>query len=297
MKIGFFDSGVGGLTVMEHVVRALPEYDYLYLGDAGRAPYGGRGRSTIARYTEQGVNFLFDQGATLVIIACNTACSVALRYLQEKYLRAPNRHDRKILGIVVPTVETVAALTKTGHVGLFGTETTIQTHVYEEELKKFSDAKITGIACPTLVPFVEEGWEHSKSARYACQDYVAQLNDPKVDTAILGCTHYPFLKHLFRDFLDDHVTLIEQGPIVAASTTRYLERHTEIESQLSRNGSRTFFTTGSAKRFAESGAKYFNHPIHNVIRIAEMPVPFSEIHKALAVVTDDEIELNIPYVF
>jgi len=295
-KIGVFDSGVGGLTVLEHLVRALPEHDFDYFGDVGRAPYGSRSRATIAHFTEQGVNFLFDQGASLVIIACNTACAVSLHYLQTKYLRAPGVTERKILGIVVPTVEAAMGLTTSGHVGLLGTEATIGAQTYERELEK-RDAQVVvrGVSCPVLVPLVEAGWEDTEVARLACARYVEGLADPRIDTVILGCTHYPFLRRRFEQTLPPGVRLVEQGPVVAERTVTYLARHPEIAGQLGRGGQVRFFTSDEPEHFAHIGSKYYGAPIADVRRVTEVPKPPQERHHALELGDDEDFQMATPY--
>lgn len=294
--IGVFDSGIGGLTILEHLVRSLPDYDFDYFGDVGRAPYGSRSRPTIAHFTEQAVNFLFDQGAVLIIIACNTATAVSIHYLQTKYLRTPGVTDRKILGIVVPTAEEAAARSRSKHIGVLGTEATVSSKTVEVELKKVDPALIVqSVACPLLVPLVEEGWENTDVAHLACREYVNRLTDPEIDTVILACTHYPFLRHALEATLPPGTLILEQGPFVATRTVDYLRRHPEIESQLGQHGRTKFFTSDDPHQFMQVGQKYLHGPIRDVARVTEVARPRGEQHRALRVVDDDEFELAVPF--
>lgn len=295
-KIGLFDSGLGGLTVLHHIMEQLPEYDYVYFGDNGRAPYGGRSRASIAKYTEQGVNFLFDQGATLVIIACNTACTTALHFLQEKYLRRPGVVEKKILGIIVPTAEAIAKQSVTKRITLLGTETTVATTVFEEEIAKLANGfEMQKIACPLLVPIVEVGWEHHQVARMALAEYLSSVAAWAPDTLVLGCTHYPFLEAEIREQLTDSTKIIAQGPVVAASTKDYLLRHPEIDGLLTRLGTREFFTTGNPEVFVKNGEKFLGERIFNAIRVVERPTTRQEMHRALAIAEQNEFDVNGPY--
>lgn len=271
-KIAVFDSGVGGLTVLEHIRKALPEYDVLYFGDTARTPYGGRDPSTITHFTEQGVNFLFDQGATLVILACNTACSVALRYLQQKYLRDPGVTDRKILGIVIPTAEAADSLSTARHIGLLATQATVASKTYEEEIAKIApDIQVHSIASPLLVPIVEEGLQDTEIARLACERYLSNLPLATIDALLLGCTHYPYLKKQIEALVPSTVRVIEQGPIVAKKTTDYLKRHPEIEKLLVKNGMTTFYCSGETASFIGSAKRYYSENVFDVRRVSETP--------------------------
>lgn len=252
--IGIFDSGYGGLTVMKEIVKALPQYDYFYLGDNARAPYGNRSKETVIQFTDEAIKFLFAQGARLIVIACFTASAVALRELQEKYLRNPESkfRDRKILGVVRPLVEKAAATTKFGRIGVTGTRATIQSKAFEIELSnQKSGLRISAQACPLLVPLIEEHWHTKPEARMILKKYLRPLKSCNPDTLILGCTHYSLMINEFERIMGKKTTVLDSGKIVAESLTHYLKRHSEIELQLSRGGKRDYCTTDDPSRFKE----------------------------------------------
>jgi len=243
--IGVFDSGYGGLTVLKEIVGTLPQYDYIYLGDNARAPYGNRGFDTIHKYTLQCVQQLFNMGCPLVILACNTASARALRTIQQKDLPhiAP---DRRVLGVIRPTTEMVGTLTQTGEVGILATKGTVASESYPIEINKFfPHVKVHQLACPMWVPIIENGEADSDGADYFVKKYLDQIlaDAPEIDTLVLACTHYPILTKKIRQFLPGGITLLSQGKIVAHSLKDYLHRHPEIEGQLSKNGERKYFTT------------------------------------------------------
>lgn len=256
--IGFFDSGYGGLTILNHVRRLLPRYDYLYLGDNARAPYGNRSFDLVYRFTLEAVEKLFDRGCPLVILACNTASAKALRTIQQTVL--PARYPgRRVLGVIRPTVESMSSFTTTGHVGVLGTRGTIASQSYILETNKIApDITVVSKACPMWVPLVENGEAQGDGADYFVEKYIGELlaADSLIDTIVLGCTHYPLLIDKIRKYTPSHINVVEQGPVVAASLADYLMRHNEIESLLSRCGTVKYLTTENAASF-DAAAKVF----------------------------------------
>ena len=236
MKIGVFDSGVGGLTILRSFVESLPQYDYIYLGDVARAPYGNRSPEAVFQFTLQAVEYLFKNDCALVILACNTASALALRRLQQEWL-PKNYPDRRILGVVIPIVEAVIKKdTRLTSIGLIATRATIESSVYKTELDKRSAEKINLLSqpCPLLVPMIEEGWHETIPAKMILKKYLLPLKTKKIKTLILGCTHYPLLMKDVRQIMGKSVTVINSGPIVAKSLIDYLSRHTEIDNRLSK---------------------------------------------------------------
>ena len=251
--IGVFDSGYGGLTILKQIRRLMPEYDYLYLGDNARAPYGPRSYEVVYEFTLQAVRHLFDAGCPLVILACNTASAKALRSIQQRDLPFMDDPTRRVLGVIRPTVESVGDVTKTRHVGLFATPGTIRSLTYEIEIHKlFPDIKVTGVACPMWVPLVENEEFASPGADYFVRKYVDELLglDPEIDTIILGCTHYPLLLDKIRAYCPEGVALMSQGDYVANSLQDYLQRHPEMQSRLSRGASLSMETTEQPDQFS-----------------------------------------------
>lgn len=256
--IGVFDSGFGGLTILKDLKKALPQYDYLYLGDNARAPYGSRSFETIYRYTLQAVRELFNRGCPLVILACNTASAKALRSIQQNVLPV-EFPDRRVLGIVRPTAEEIGKYSKSGHIGILATSGTVSSGSYLLEIKHFfPDLVVNQHACPMWVPIVEYGERGTEGARFFVKKEVDALmaEDPEIDTVLLACTHYPLLREEIEAALPPHVRLVIQGSIVADKTVDYLKRHPEIENRLTKNGKCSFLTTDSAK-FFEKGAFLF----------------------------------------
>lgn len=248
--IGIFDSGYGGLTIMREITAALPQYDYLYLGDNARAPYGSRSFELVYEFTLQAVNHLFDQGCNLIILACNTASAKALRTIQQKYL--PVSGTRRVLGVIRPTVETLGNLSATGHIGVLGTPGTIASHSYELECAKlYPDFKVYGQECPLWVPLIENREHNSPGADYFVEKYISQLlqQSSDIDTVVLGCTHYPLLIDKIRAQMPPHINIVLQGDIVASALSNYLSRHHELESTISRGGTQCFLTTENANKF------------------------------------------------
>lgn len=256
--IGVFDSGFGGLTILRDLRKALPQYDYLYLGDNARAPYGSRSFETIYRYTLQAVRELFRRGCPLVIIACNTASAKALRSIQQQVLPV-EFPDRRVLGIIRPTAEEIGRFSKSGHIGILGTSGTVSSGSYLLEIGHFfPDLVVNQHACPMWVPIVEYGERGTEGARFFVKKEVDALmaEDPQIDTVLLACTHYPLLKDEIEAVLPPHVRLVIQGDIVASKTVDYLKRHPEMEVRLSKGGKSSFLTTDTSK-FFEKGAFLF----------------------------------------
>lgn len=256
--IGVFDSGFGGLTILQDLRKALPEYDFLYLGDNARAPYGSRSFETIFRYTLQCVRELFNRGCPLVILACNTASARALRSIQQQVLPV-EFPDKRVLGIIRPTTEEIGKFSHTGHIGIFATAGTVSSNSYQIEISHFfPELKVTQHACPMWVPLVENGEMDTEGSRFFVKKEVDALlkEDPEIDTILLACTHYPLLEKEIREALPAGVRLVIQGQIVADKTVDYLNRHPEMDARLSRSGKTRFLTTDTAN-FFEKGANLF----------------------------------------
>lgn len=270
--IALFDSGIGGLTVLKPILKDLPQYDYIYLGDSARSPYGGRSPATIKQFSEEAVEYLFNRGVKLIIFACNTASSVALRHIQQKYLNGSKETERKILGVLIPVAEEAALYTKTGRVGIVGTHATIDSHAYETELQKLNPViKAYGQACPLLVPFIEENWHNKPEATSILRKYLRPIKSCNIDTLILGCTHYPLMHKQFEKFMGKKVKVLDTGSVVAKKLKDYLERHPEIEEKISRTkskqGKREFLTTDDPQKFKEFAEKYLGMKISKVEKI------------------------------
>lgn len=254
--IGVFDSGYGGLTILSKIREQLPSYDYLYLGDNARAPYGSRSFEVVYEFTLQAVRRLFELGCPLVILACNTASAKALRSIQQNDLPFLDP-TRRVLGVIRPTVECIGDITRTRHVGLLATAGTVRSLSYPMEIRKlFPDIQVTGIPCPLWVPLVENHEFNSEGADFFVRKYINQLleKDPDIDTLILGCTHYPLLIHKIRQFTPAHIRLVSQGELVSESLEDYLRRHPEMNSRCSKNARCEFLTTESVEKFRESAS-------------------------------------------
>ena len=264
--IGVFDSGYGGLTILSKIRQLLPEYDYLYLGDNARAPYGTRSFDVIYEYTLQAVNYLHEQGCNLIILACNTASAKALRTIQQRDI---NPEELRVLGVIRPTVEVIPERTKTKHIGVLATPGTVASESYVIELlKQDPTLVVTQQACPMWVPLIEAGEHLSEGADYFVEKYLTELltRDPLIDTIILGCTHYPLLQDKIEDFLkrtNRQISVIAQGAIVANSLQDYLLRHPDIAERAKMGGKQTitYLTTESATKFAESASIFLSTPI------------------------------------
>lgn len=262
-KIGVFDSGYGGLTVLRSIVDRLPEYNYLYLGDNARAPYGNRSFDTVYQYTWEAVNWLFNNGCELVILACNTASAKALRQIQQVNLAQRNDHKR-VLGVIRPTTENIGGYTKTQHVGIMGTAGTVKSNSYPIEIAKFfPNVVVTQEACPMWVYLVEHNHLQGEGADFFVNQNIHRIfeKDPQIDTLLLACTHYPLLEKTIRKFLPEGIALVSQGGIVADRLEDYLHRHSEIESQLNKNSLREFATTDEAAIFNEQATLFFGESV------------------------------------
>ena len=277
MKIGVFDSGYGGLTILEQIRKQLPEYDYLYLGDNARAPYGTHSFEVIHQYTWQAVQYLFGADCSLVILACNTASAKALRTIQQQDLpqwlqlsncKLSNCSIRNVLGVIRPTAEVVALRTRNGHIGVLGTPGTVQSGSYAIELQKQrADLLVAQQACPMWVPLIENGEHLQAGADYFVEKYLRLLflRDPQIDTLVLGCTHYPLLMPKIQAILPaivaHEVEVVAQGEIVARSLKDYLRRHTDLAATLSKGATCTYLTTEQADKFSESASLFLHTPI------------------------------------
>ena len=256
--IGVFDSGFGGLTVLREIRALLPEYDYLFLGDNARAPYGTRSFDVVCRYTLEGVMALFRRGCQLVILACNTASAKALRYIQQHDLPRLDPR-RRVLGVIRPTAEVTGRLTRSRHVGILATPGTIASQSYDLEIRKlFPDITVTGEPCPMWVPLVENFEYDRPGADYFVRQSVGRLlqRDPQIDLMILGCTHFPFLLPKIRQAVPQGVTVIAQGEYVARSLEDYLRRHPEMDALCTRGATCRYLTTEDPERFDET-ARFF----------------------------------------
>lgn len=261
--IGVFDSGYGGLTILRELRKKLPQYDYVFLGDNARAPYGNRSFDVVYQFTRQTVERLFNMGCPLVILACNTASAKALRTIQQNDLPEWDA-TRRVLGIIRPTAEQVGLMTKTDHVGFFGTKGTVSSGSYPIEINKlYPQLKVTGHACPMWVPLVENGEFESEGADFFVKKEINALlqQDPQIDSVILGCTHYPLLEKKIRQFMPQEVQLVPQGPIVADSLADYLNRHADMKARLTMGGSCQYLTTESPVMFREAASAFLNEQI------------------------------------
>lgn len=262
--IGVFDSGLGGLTVMKEIVRLLPEYDYHYLGDSARAPYGTKDFNTVYEYTLEAVKWFFAQGCPLVILACNTASAKALRNIQQKDLPqlAP---ENRVLGVIRPTTEVIGDYTESNHIGILGTQGTVDSGSYIIEIgKSFPEVNVHQQACPDWVPLVESGdYLNTEIADPIILDCLTKLGEqsPKIDTILLACTHYPLLYPRIRYMLPNHIQVVAQGEIVAESLVGYLKRHPKMEERLSKNGRLSFSTTGSELEFGKAASMFWGSTI------------------------------------
>ena len=261
--IGVFDSGYGGLTILNSIRQQLPQYDYLYLGDNARAPYGPRSFDVVYEFTRQAVLRLFEMGCHLVILGCNTASAKALRSIQQNDLPQWDP-ERRVLGVIRPTAEVIGELTKSRHVGVLATEGTIKSESYNLEIQKLHpDVKVSGVACPFWVPLVEYNEADSPGADYFVKKRIDQImaKDPEIDAIILGCTHYPLLMPKILKYLPEGVKIVSQGEYVASSLKAYLERHIEIERKCAKQGSVNYLTTENPEKFKESAQIFLKEEI------------------------------------
>ena len=261
--IGIFDSGYGGLTILHGIRQLLPEYDYLYLGDNARTPYGTRSFEVVYEFTRQAVIKLFEMGCHLVILGCNTASAKALRSIQQNDLPKWDP-DRRVLGVIRPTAEIIGSLTHNRHVGIFATEGTIKSESYNLEIQKLHpDIQVSGVACPFWVPLVEYNEADSPGADYFVKKRIDQLlrMDPQVDTVILGCTHYPLLLPKIHKYMPRGIRIIAQGEYVASSLQSYFQRHPDMEQRCTKNGQTRYLTTENPERFKEQAQLFLHEDI------------------------------------
>jgi len=250
--IGIFDSGYGGLTILDKIRKRLPEYDYIYLGDNARSPYGNRSFEVVYEFTLQAVRWLFKRNCRLVILACNTASAKALRTIQQKDLLRIDP-QRRVLGVIRPTVESIGRITHSRHVGILGTSGTISSGSYPLEIEKlYPNLIIESEACPMWVPLIENNEYDNPGADYFIQQHISNIlsRDPFIDTIILACTHYPLIKKKIRSLLPESIRLVDQGKLIAESLEDYLHRHPEIDARCSKNATCSFYTTESEQKFA-----------------------------------------------
>ena len=266
--IGVFDSGYGGLTILGEICRGLPQYDYLYLGDNARNPYGVRSMETVYRFTLEAVKALFSLGCNLVILACNTASAKALRSIQQNDLpqiwKAEGNTLKRVLGIIIPSVEEFGTLSVGGHVGILATQGTVGSRSYElEAAKLYPDLKITAEACPMWVPLVEYGEADSPGADYFIKKHIDSLlsRDPEIDTILLGCTHYPLLMEKIRRFVPEGIRLVAQGDIIMRSLSSYLHRHPELDAICSKGGSVEYLTTENPEIFSSAATNFLSSTV------------------------------------
>jgi glutamate racemase len=262
--IGIFDSGIGGLTVFRSIAAQLPDYDYIYLGDNSRAPYGNRSFNTIHQYTWECVQWLFQQGCPLIILACNTASAKALRTIQQKDMKSLDP-SKRVLGVIRPTAEVIGEYSNTKEIGVLGTVGTVKSESYLIEINKFfPDLKVYQQACPLWVPLVESGEYEKPGSDYFIQEYLDELmrQSTHIDTILLACTHYPLLQDKIEEHLPKGIKVIAQGDIVAKSLVDYLKRHPELEQKLTKTGTREFYTTtDDTAEFDHHASRFFSAPV------------------------------------
>ena len=271
MAIGIFDSGLGGLIILKEIIKKLPQYDYIYLGDNARTPYGNRSQEVIYKFTEQAVDFLFKQDCQLIIIACNTASAKALRKIQQEWLPRVMGNEYRVLGVIRPVVEKAVEVAKK-KIGIIGTKATVNSQAYIREIEKFppkadplqadnTQMEIVQQACPLLVSLIEEGWEKRPATKKILRSYLKPLKLAKVDTLILGCTHYPILIKEIQGIMGIHTKVLNSGEIVAEALLDYLYRHPEIELKLDKNSQYKLFVTDLSEHYQELGEKWFGQGI------------------------------------
>lgn len=255
--IGVFDSGFGGINILRGIVKELPAYNYLYLGDTARTPYGTRSKEVVYEFTKQAVDFLFANNCELIILACNTASSDALRKIQQEHL-PKYHHDKKVLGVLIPAAEEAVGKTTNKKIGVIATEGTVRSEAFVRELAKLNPKiRVFQNACPLLVPIVEEGEEKSQAANIILRNYLEPLQKKGIDTLILGCTHYGILEKRIGEIIGPNISIISGAKTVPRKLANYLERHQEIESTLGKNGVVHFYSTDLTNRFASLGSRFF----------------------------------------
>ncbi len=270
--IGVFDSGFGGLTILKSFLNRLPAYDYIYLGDSARAPYGNKSPELIYQYTEEAVDFLFKKGCKLIIVACNTVSAEALRKIQRRWL-PKNYSAGRVLGVIIPIAEAVVEEVKQSpernRVGIIGTRSTIESGAYNKELEKLcSDLEIYSQVCPLLVPLVEEGWIKNRETKIILRHYLRPLKLKKIDCLILGCTHYSILFKPIEAVMGKRCRVFDSPKFVAEKLEDYLVRHPEIEGKILKEGKRIFYTTDDINRFKDLGEKFLGQKIEKIEKIS-----------------------------
>jgi len=261
--IGIFDSGYGGLTILEKIRTKLPGYDYIYLGDNARTPYGTRSFDVVYKFTLECVTRMFEMGCQLVVLACNTASAKALRSIQQRNLPLMDP-NRRVLGVIRPTVEAVVSMTRSNHIGLLATTGTVQSNSYPLEINKIdSEIIVVSEACPMWVPLIENNEHLSTGADYFIRKNVKNLMDadPLIDTVMLGCTHFPLIEEKIKAFLPEGINVVSQGDIVARSLADYLDRHPEMEVLCTKNSTCSYFSTESIEKFTSSASIFLNEKI------------------------------------
>jgi len=269
--IGVFDSGLGGLTVLKHFLDYLPDYNYIYLGDNARLPYGEKSPETIYEYTREAVEFLFESGCNLIIIACNTASAQALRKIQQKYLPA-HWPERRVIGVIRPLAEHFAN-PKFKKIGVIGTKSTIAAGAYQAEIKKLSpQIEVLEKGTPLLVPLIEEGWAQKPETKMILKKYLHPLKTKQIDALILGCTHYPFLLPEIKKIMGKNVAVPDPGEVIAASLKSYLDKHPELKLKKISGGKRQYFTTDNPQLFKKLGEKFLGQKMTDVnqVKISEL---------------------------
>jgi glutamate racemase len=263
--IGIFDSGYGGLTVFKEIEKKFPDYDFIYLGDNARVPYGNRSFETIYEFTWECVQKMFDLGCPLVLLACNTASAKALRNIQQLDLPVYPQ-SKKVLGVIRPTTELIGKLSKLRHVGIFATKGTVNSLSYVMEINKFfPDIHVHQVACPMWVPLIENNEHLSSGADYFYEKYIGELlsKSNEIDTIILACTHYPLIEEKIKKYLPSHIQVISQGPIIADSLFDYLKRHSDIDATITKNNEKQFYTTDDASDFNEKATFFLGRKINS----------------------------------
>lgn len=260
-NIGIFDSGFGGLEILREITKKLPEYSYLYLGDNARAPYGNRSQKAIYNLTQKAVKLLFDKNCHLIILACNTVSSEALRKIQQNYL--PKYYpDKKVLGVVIPACQQAIIVTKNNKIGVLATKNTVSSKAFERELKKLNPKiKAFQKSCPLLVPIIESGEKEPSQTKIILKKYIQPLLKKDIDTLILGCTHYGLLENKIKEIVGKKINVVSEGKIVAEKLKVYLKNHPEIEKTLKKNHKIKFLTTGSSEKFKILGSRFFGQPV------------------------------------
>jgi len=265
--IGVFDSGLGGLTVLKHLFKDMPQYDYLYLGDNARVPYGNKSQELIYQYSKEAVDFLFSQGAEIIIFACNSASSQALRKIQTEYL--PKKYPKKkVLGVIRPVAESFASNKNIKKVGVIGTKATINSKIYTQELKDLNfDLEILEKATPLLVSLIEESWSHKVESRKILKNYLRELKMKQVDALILACTHYPYMLKEIREIMPKRCYIPDPGELVSFSLNDYLKKHKEIKLKTSEKPKRLFFTTDNSQNIKQLGENFLGETIKDIKQI------------------------------